>query len=136
MPNSQALFHHFGLALKKEERALKFLEAMGYSIGESVYDPLQDVYVRMCTSSRMPSVETVMPGKNDGPLTPILKKTNEMIYHTCYEISSHETFLSDLNAQNISYSCLLESKPAILFGGRMVSFYYIIGYGVVELLES
>ena len=55
-------FHHMGLALKKEDEALKFLSCLGYQQGEQVYDPEQKVHLRICSASNSPSVELVTPG--------------------------------------------------------------------------
>ncbi len=40
-------FHHHGLAVKKEEQALNMLRFLGYTPGEKILDPLQNVYVRL-----------------------------------------------------------------------------------------
>jgi len=38
-----------GLAVKQEKDALAMLESLNYSIGERIYDPLQNVHLRLCT---------------------------------------------------------------------------------------
>lgn len=129
-------FHHIGLALKKEDQALAFLKALGYTAGEKLYDPAQDVNLRLLTAPDKPSIEFVMQGENpDGPLKPFLKGFNEMMYHTCYEVTDREKALADLSSKELRAIQIAPPKPAILFGGRLVSFYQVIGFGIIEFLE-
>lgn len=129
-------FHHIGLGLKKEDQALKFLSAQGYAASDKIYDPEQDVNLRILTCEGRPTIEFVMPGQNpDGPLKAILKHHNELMYHTCYEVDDLEAALKSLEDQGFRAFPVAPRKPAILFGGRHVSFYNIIGFGIIELLE-
>ena len=127
-------FHHFGLALQDDEDALPFLEGLGYSISEKIYDAEQNVNLRMCDHADQPSIEMVLPGNGPGPLTPILKRYNELVYHLCYESDSPLEFLADLDKANIDYAEVAPPKPAILFGGREVSFYRVRGFGLLEII--
>lgn len=128
-------FHHMGLALKKEDEALKFLNGLGYESGEQVYDPKQKVHLRLCAAEGKPSVELVTAGEEDGPLTPILKRYNELIYHTCYETQNLESSLEKIEQAGLRVVSVMPPTPAILFGGRKVSFYTIMGFGLIEILE-
>lgn len=128
-------FHHLGLAVTDDSQAIRFLKGMGYDTGEKVYDPEQNVHLRMCAAADKPAVEMIMPGIGDGPLTPILKRYNELIYHTCYEVNELDASLRAIEDAGLRILPIAERKPAILFGGRQVSFYKIIGFGLIELLE-
>ena len=90
----------------------------------------------MCEHSEQPNVELVLPGEGEGPLTPILRHFDEMIYHICYEINDLDTVFDQFDTLNIRAVPISPPKPAILFGGRKVSFYKLPGFGVIELLES
>lgn len=129
-------FHHHGLAVSKEESALRFLEVMGYQAGQKVYDPAQKVYLRLCTSQTMPTVEIVTPGEEQGPLTAVLKRAAEMLYHTCYTTENIQQSVEKLEAAGIRCFCVSPPKPAVLFGGRLVSFYNVAGFGLIEFLET
>lgn len=128
-------FHHFGLALASEQDTLPFLESMGYVVGTLVYDPLQNVNLRMCTHTSEPDIEIVLPGEGDGPLTKILGQSEAMIYHSCYEVDDLDTTLDAFDAADVRVFPISPPTPAVLFGGRKVSFYRIAGFGVTELLE-
>jgi hypothetical protein len=129
-------FHHHGLALRDESMALFFLAALGYSKGERIYDPLQDVELRLCTHDTAPAVELVMPGRNKGPLTDLLSRYDQLIYHTCYEVEDRSQSVERLQDLGLRVVDVLQPTPAILFGGRLVSFHIVIGYGVIELLDK
>jgi len=128
-------FHHFGLAVRKEEAALKFLSATGYTAGTRIYDPEQNANVRLCASPNMPDVELVTPGVGPGPLDSILSRSPEMIYHLCYQTSNLAGVLESFKAKEIRQLCVSPRKPAILFNHRFVSFYHLPGFGLIEILE-
>ena len=129
-------FSHFGLAVRQDKDALVMLESLGYTIGDRIYDPLQSVYVRLCTNAEHPGVEILQPGdEGKSPVDSIISKYNELIYHTCYETPDLVKTLEDFETVGLRCMALSERKPAVLFGGRHVSFYKIFGWGIIELLE-
>lgn len=129
-------FHHLGLAVNKEDRALRFLTGMDYVIGDKIYDPEQNVHLRLCCAETAPNIEIIMPGKGDGPLTSILKKYDELFYHSCYEVDDLEIALKQLETNELRVFPVASPKPAVLFAGRRVSFYKVAGFGLIELLEQ
>ena len=135
MPIRDIEFHHFGLAVQKEDAALKFLSGMGYELGSRIYDSEQNAHVRMCVSSNMPDVELVTPGNGPGPLDAILSRSPEMFYHLCYQTNNLGKLLESFKIQGIRCHCVSPRKPAILFDNRYVSFYHLPGLGIVEILE-
>jgi hypothetical protein len=128
-------FHHLGLAVKQPDAAAKFLGGLGYKIGLAVRDDLQNVNLRLCTRRGMPTTEIIYPTETPGPLVPILKSSATMIYHICYESSNREKSLHALEADDNKVFLLSPPQPAVLFGGRKVSFYVVAGFGVIEILE-
>jgi len=128
-------FHHLGLALQDDVQSIMFLRGQGYEIGEKVFDFEQNVHLRFCQSVDMPAVELVLPGSGVGPLTPILKHYNEIMYHSCYETEELGLSLSAMEASGLRILHVSPPKPALLFGGRKVSFYKVMGFGLIEILE-
>ncbi|MDB4470721.1 VOC family protein [Deltaproteobacteria bacterium] len=129
-------FHHLGLAIKQEGQAVTFLKGMGYEIGAKIYDPEQNVNLRLCTAPDKPAIELIMPGNGAGPLDPILNRYNELIYHSCYEVNDLGESLSAIEAAGLRVFPISEPKSAIMFAGAKVSFYKIMGFGLIELLET
>jgi len=129
-------FHHLGLAVKDDRHALIMLEQLGYTVCERVHDPLRNVYVRMCSSPSHPAVEIVQPGEDGrSPVDKLISQYGELIYHTCYETPDLSETLSMIQKAGLRCIPLSERGPAVLFGGRHVSFYKIPGWGIIELLE-
>jgi methylmalonyl-CoA/ethylmalonyl-CoA epimerase len=129
-------FHHLGLAVNRPDTAFRFLKGLGYQIGGSVTDPLQNVQLSLCHHSCMPCVEVIWPTGPNGPLEGILKQSAAMVYHICYETRSLADSIRSMEQDGNRVVCISEPKPAVLFGGQKVSFYRIPQFGLVELLES
>ena len=135
-PNKYGLeFHHLGLAVKEPESAIRFLSGLGYEIGPTFRDELQNVNLMLGTGSDMPAVEIIYPTETPGPLVTILKARTSMIYHICYASRNRDESLRLLEADQNRISLLSPPQPAVLFGGRKVSFYVLVGFGVIEILE-
>jgi methylmalonyl-CoA/ethylmalonyl-CoA epimerase len=131
-------FHHFGLASKNPEFAATFFRSLGYETSDLVHDPLQKVDLIMCKHPSMPAVEIISPGGVEGPLDRMLAKhANGLIYHLCYITGDLERALSFMETDlGLRVMCLSEPKPAILFGGKAVSFYEVDGIGMVEIIDK
>jgi methylmalonyl-CoA/ethylmalonyl-CoA epimerase len=129
-------FHHLGLAARRQDSARRFAEALGYQVGKTVLDPLQNVELAMCTHTRMPALEIVTPAATPGPLGQLLRSSTELVYHLCYEVPHLDTALEAIRGTIGTPRCVSEPKPAVLFDGRRVAFYLMSGCGLVELLEA
>ena len=129
-------FHHFGLATMEPSKATTFLKSLGYDIGDQIHDPEQNVNLMFCTHASMPSVEVILPGKGESPLNEIIREGKSRVYHICYEVGSTEEFIRQTEEKGLRVVELAGPKPAILFDGRTVSFHYIKGFGIFELLEA
>lgn len=123
------------LALKREDDALKFLAGLGYQTGKKHYDSKQKVNLRMCSLEGRPNIELVTEGPEKGPISSILKRYSELVYHTCYETNDLQKSLEAMDESGLRVIETSPPTPAILFDGRRVSFYTVIGFGVIEILE-
>jgi len=134
---SHLKFHHLGLAVSGPRDARVFLSVLGYEFGEPVFDPLQKVNLQMCIHATEPAVEIIWPGETPGgPLDRILRGgTSAIIYHLCYSTDNLKGALDSLESSGIRMMCISPPQPAILFGGRPVSFYQAVGMGLVEIVE-
>jgi hypothetical protein len=129
-------FHHMGLAVKDDSAALILLGALGYTWGERVFDPRQNVNLRLCTAPGRPSVEIVQPGaEGPSPVDGMISSYNAMIYHTCYETGDLTATLTEMKRLGLRFVRISPPTPAVLFGGRRVSFYKVQGVGIIEFLE-
>lgn len=129
-------FHHLGLATRDEESARLFLDGMGYSFSDAMYDPLQKVNLRMCTSIDCPDVELITIADEDGPLNNIIGDHQGLIYHSCYSSSDVGKTLSKMKQHGIRVALISAPKPAKLFDGTLVSFYMVKGIGLLEIIHE
>lgn len=129
-------FHHLGLATSDPERACGFLSSLGYSVGETVLDEIQNVRLVMCTHAHAPDVEVIAPTDTPGPLDGLLAQNRQLVYHICYATPNISEAIEALAERKIRPTCVSEPKSAVLFGNRRVSFYMIRGFGLIELLET
>lgn len=130
-------FHHFGLAASDPDKAAAFVQQLGYECGSSVVDPLQNVQLRWCEKVGSPSIEIVSATDTDGPLTKILAMHPTSFYHLCFEIEvSGEEMVDSLRASGSRVVTVIPPTPAVLFNGRLVSFHFVQGFGLIELLQN
>ena len=129
-------FHHLGLAVKQVENAVRMLQGLGYMIGPTVKDDLQNVNLALCTQPEAPAIEIIYRTETPGPLAAILNLNTFLIYHLCYESENAEKSLAAMRNDQNMVRVISPPKPAVLFGGRMVSFHQIRGFGMIEILES
>jgi methylmalonyl-CoA/ethylmalonyl-CoA epimerase len=134
--NPHLKFHHFGLAVRRPEQATAFAGALGYRVGQPVFDPEQNVHLAMCTHETEPALELIWPGPGKGPVDALVRRHESgIIYHACYETSDLAAALANFQARGLKAFCVSQPKPAFLFGGRNVSFYNVLGMGLIEILE-
>lgn len=128
-------FHHLGLGVRTPETAIKFLEDTGYAIGPAVYDPEQNVNLALCIATAGPDVEIIWKGEGKSPIDQILSRKNGLVYHLCYATDDLQGALSRLEDAGHRQIMLAPPKPAILFDGLYVSFYEVVGFGTIEIID-
>jgi Glyoxalase/Bleomycin resistance protein/Dioxygenase superfamily len=136
MKNPHLVFHHFGVAVRRPDEAREFVISLGYQLNEAVFDPAQNVHLQLCTHPQSPAVEIIWPGDTSGPIDKLVQRhASGIIYHVCYETGDLAVALAGLQTAGLTPICISPPKPAPLFGGRPVSFYNLIGIGLIEILE-
>src|SRR4051794_6501942 len=95
-------FHHFGLAVRSPEEAFLYLASLGYTEGNSAFDPLQKVNLAMRHHTVMPDVEVIWPGNGPSPIDNMVKRTGSMIYHLCYTSPNPKAALDALEAAGLA----------------------------------
>lgn len=125
---------HVAIAVKDIKEAEKYYKTLGYTISNSVYDPLQNSYLSMCNSSKYLTVELVAPADEKSPSYNIVEMRGESPYHLCYKVSNIQRFLEKI--KDIEYETISAVKPAILFNNQKVTFIRIKKVGLIELVET
>ena len=135
MQNPELKFHHFGLAVRRPDEARIFLATLGYRQGDPVFDPAQNVHLQLCTHPAHPAVEIIWPGNAGGPIDKLAQRhASGIIYHVCYETENLDAALARFAKEKLRVVCISPPTPAPLFGGRPVSFYNVVGIGLIEIL--
>jgi hypothetical protein len=129
-------FHHFGLAVRNPRDAFVYLEALGYAISSTVYDPLQSVNLALCSHHEMPDVEVVWPGEEPSPIETMIKRRSGLIYHLCYVAEDPEQAVAAIERAGLNVVSASVPKAAVLFGGREVSFFFIENVGLIEIIHD
>ena len=105
-------------------------------LGESVFDSAQNARLQLCTHLRHTAVEIIWPGDTPGPVKKLTERhTSGIVYHLCCETDNLPAALAALEAAVVKAICISPPKRAPMFGGRPVSFYNVVGLGLVEILE-
>lgn len=129
-------FHHFGLAVKKPQNAIKFLSTLGYRMGDPFFDPNQRVNLIMGTHDYQPAVEIIFPGLESSPIDQLIQKhSGGIVYHLCYLANNLEDTLAQFETAGLRVLCVSQPKLAPFFPGRKASFYNVVGMGLIEILE-
>ncbi len=135
-PGFGLTFDHLGLATRRAEVTLAFLRGMGYSTPPTVHDPVQGVNLVLCAHPAMPAVEVVYSDGASGPIDAILALQPQAIYHQCYRSADLPSTLAAMKAAGHRVITISTPKPAVLFSGRLVSFYMVRDFGLIEILED
>jgi hypothetical protein len=129
-------FHHLGLAVRKPESAIAYHRALGYTVAAPVFDTEQNVTLIMCTSTAMPDVEIITPGEGPSPIDGVVLKYDSAIYHTCFTAPEAAPCIQRMKDAGLKVLTVSPPKPAVLFGGKRVSFYTVLGVGTIEIIET
>lgn len=130
-------FHHLGLLTDQPAAAATALTLLGYRVAEPVYDPLQDVELRMAQGdSEFARIEVITPSSRDSALSKMVKRRGDCMYHSCFTVKDVNATLSSLSDLGLRVITVSAPKPAVLFGGKQVSFHSVEGMGLIEFIED
>ena len=127
-------FHHIGVAVNDIDATASLYLSAGYERTDTVYDPVQNVYICFLTKEGMPMLELVSPYDESSPIFETLRKNGVTPYHICYEVWDLDETVKKL--RKIRYVATTVPVPAVAFGGCKVCFLYHKKVGLIELVES
>lgn len=130
-------FHHLGLLTDQPAAAMKALTLLGFRVAEPVHDPLQGVDLMMAEGpGEGARIEVITPSSRDSALARLVTRRGDYMYHSCFTVKDVEATLSSLAGLGLRVTTVSPSKPAVLFGGKRVSFHAVEGLGLVEFIED
>lgn len=127
-------FHHFGVACRDIDKTAGEYSVLGYSKGEIVFDPLQNINICFLSHPAMPLVELLSPVNGNSPVVQILEKNGVTPYHACYVVDNLEDAIKKFKRRR--YVIVSTPKEACAIGNRRVAFLYNADMGLIELVEK
>ena len=123
--------NHVGVFVQDIEKSLAFLKLVGGSFETTgpIVDQNQRVELLLIKSPGGIDIELV---SGEG-VRELQKQHGQGMYHLCFETSDLNS--SRLKLLSVGAIEISEAKPAILFGGRLVQFFFT-PVGIIELLEK
>ncbi|MCI1785955.1 MAG: VOC family protein [Bacteroidales bacterium] len=127
-------FHHIGIAVFDIDSTAKYYISAGYSKTNTVYDPVQNVYISFLTKDGMPKIELLAPKDETSPVNKILKKNGVMPYHFCYEVDEINQAIADL--KKLHFVLINMPVRALAIENKKICFLFNKDVGLIELLEE
>ena len=128
-------FHHIGLATDNYNLTLKILKKLGYKVKSVKTHKYYNVKNALCVSKLMPSIEIVSKTKKKSPIDNIIKNNKQLVYHLCYTTKDFSKARKKLKRNGIHVMKISDSYLSP-FEGIMSSFFYIKGFGIVEIMDE
>lgn len=128
--------HHIGVAVEDVMTAKETLSRIGYEVSDSVSDASLGVDLALARKHGHPTIELVKRAEKTGLGRDPETEDAGTAYHVCFEVESIEEVVTQLAEEEVNFFGLEDPKPAKLFDNRRVGFFYVDGFGLVELLEG
>lgn len=122
--------HHIGIACQDIQETISEFERFHTIIrrSEIVYDENQNASLCMVSTGAGVDIEFIA-----GERVARMVKKGIGYYHLCYEVDDLNATIEDYVSRGAMM--ISEPKPAVLFGGKRVTFLHL-PYGLVELVEK
>lgn len=127
-------FHHIGVACQNIDKTATSYQILGYTKGETTFDPLQNVNICFLSHAHMPTVELLSPVNEKSPIIKTLEKNGTTPYHTCYVVDDITEAIKHFKANR--FVVVSKPKVACAINNRQVSFLFHPDMGLIELIEK
>ncbi len=128
-----ARFHHIGFAVNDIEKVKLEYIAGGYTVSETVIEPIQKVYVAYARRAGFPTVELLQPLDETSPIVKILVKNGPTPYHVCYAVDDINKAIQDLRARK--FMPLAKPIPGHGLDDALMAFLFKKDVGLVQLAQ-
>lgn len=128
-------FHHIGVATHSiEETTKKYIHFGYHTTTDTIFDPIQNVFISFMEKKNSPRVELVAPVNKESPIWNTLNKNGTIPYHFCYEVDDIVQEVDKL--KKMKFILVSKIVPAVAFDNRLVCFLYSKEAGLIELLNK
>ena len=129
-----ATFHHIGTAVASIDKVKPFYQSMGYTVSDTVIEPVQKVYVAYARKKGFPTVEMLEPLDETSPVQGILKKNGNTPYHMCYAVDNLSDAIAEMRKEG--FRPLSKPVPGHGLDDALMVFLYNINYGLIQVMEN
>lgn len=129
-----ATFHHIGTAVASIDKVKPFYQSMGYTVSDTVIEPVQKVYVAYARKEGFPTVEMLEPLDETSPVLGILKKNGNTPYHMCYAVDNLSDAIAEMRKEG--FRPLSKPVPGHGLDDALMVFLYNINYGLIQVMEN
>mgnify|MGYP000720399455 CR=1 FL=1 len=129
-----ATFHHIGTAVASIDKVKPFYQSMGYTVSDTVIEPVQKVYVAYARKEGFPTVEMLEPLDETSPVQGILKKNGNTPYHMCYTVDKLSDAIAEMRKEG--FRPLSKPVPGHGLDDALMVFLYNINYGLIQVMEN
>lgn len=129
-----ATFHHIGTAVASIDKVKPFYQSMGYTVSDTVIEPVQKVYVAYARKEGFPTVEMLEPLDETSPVQGILKKNGNTPYHMCYAVDNLSDTIAEMRKEG--FRPLSKPVPGHGLDDALMVFLYNINYGLIQVMEN
>lgn len=129
-----ATFHHIGTAVASIDKVKPFYQSMGYTVSDTVIEPVQKVYVAYARKEGFPTVEMLEPLDETSPVQGILKKNGNIPYHMCYAVDNLSDAIAEMRKEG--FRPLSKPVPGHGLDDALMVFLYNINYGLIQVMEN
>jgi methylmalonyl-CoA/ethylmalonyl-CoA epimerase len=127
-------FHHIGIAVFDIDKTAWYYIGAGYTKTETIFDPIQNVYICFLKKESMPMVELLTPKDASSPVSKTLQKSDVTPYHNCYEVDDIENAIRDL--KKLRFVSIIKPVKACVIDNKRVCFLFNKDIGLIELVEA
>jgi methylmalonyl-CoA/ethylmalonyl-CoA epimerase len=128
------LFHHIGIAVNNIENTGRYYVEAGYTLTDTIYEPVQNVSIAFLEKDGMPRIELIEPADNGTEIRKILSRSGVSPYHLCYEVNDIEDAVNKLRKKK--FMPLARPVAAVTMDNRKICFLYNKEVGLIELVEN
>lgn len=127
-------FHHIGVAVFDIDTTAAEYIAAGYTKSDTIFDPIQNVYICFLNKPGMPQIELLAPKDETSPVNKTLEKMGITPYHCCYEVEDMAVAIAELRKQR--YIVVAQPAEAVAIDKHKVCFLYNKNVGLIEIVEK
>ena len=120
--------------MKDINKTAAIYEAGGYTVSNTILDPIQNVNICWLTKEGMPTVELLEPINETSPVCKTLEKNGVTPYHTCYTVDNIDEAIAEL--RKMRYVVVSKPVEAVAIHNCKVCFLYNKNIGLIELVEA